>query len=136
LVGGQIVDRRQTQLLPENNPKWDGRERRKIPYAYHPVHPWRWRALTIWIVVFTGVMLYSFHSVDDTTAKIRDLQKTNCNTKVFLLTAAERNQVAADLKSNPPAERRANRRAAASYRVIANNFIAVGYCPDLRKFEK
>jgi hypothetical protein len=28
-----------------------------------PIHPWRWRALTAWIVIFTAVVIYGLHTI-------------------------------------------------------------------------
>lgn len=39
---------------------YDGPDRRA------PVHPWRWRALTLWIVVFTAVVLWAIITLRNT----------------------------------------------------------------------
>lgn len=113
--------------------EWDGKERREAPHHYRKNHPWRWKALALWIVVFSLVVGWAIRSVDETSAKIDDLQKTNCNTKVFLLTAANRAEVQSEQPGITAEERDANNDAARIYRNLANNFTAVGECLTARR---
>lgn len=113
--------------------EWDGKERREAPHHYKKNHPWRWKALGVWIGIFSLVVIWAISSVDQNSAKIDDLEKTNCNTKVFLLTAARRAEIQAEQPNTTQEERNANNNAARIYRNLANNFTAVGQCLQAKR---
>lgn len=65
------------------------------------IHPWRWRALTLWIIIFTIAVGYSIRdnrgliksnrnlikTTRDQAASVHALQQTNCGLAKFLLIA-------------------------------------------------
>lgn len=95
----------------------------------HPrdsIHPWRWRALTLWIIIFTALTFLALRNLDNTTAKIAQLEQTNCGLKVFLLTARDARIRQANNSSGRAKD--ANLRAARGYQDLAERFTAVGNC--------
>lgn len=75
----------------------NGSERRSGPGRRRTdrvIHPWRWRMLTVWIVIFTLAVGYGIrnnrdliHRTQDQSAKVESLQQTNCGLTLTLLTA-------------------------------------------------
>jgi len=97
------------------------------------IHPWRWRALTFWIIVFSISVFFALRQNSNQSAELKEqsatlvqLEKTNCNTKVFLLTAREARLDSAD--TNFGIQRESDLKAAAGYKAIADNFTAIGRC--------
>lgn len=39
----------------------------------HEIHPWRWRMLTVWIVIFTAVVMYAIY---ENKARVHDIQQS------------------------------------------------------------
>lgn len=74
------MDRRITQLRPDQVDNWDGDERRIIRYAYHPVYPWRWRLLTAWIILFSALTVWTLSDLNAT-------RRENCERISRILTS-------------------------------------------------
>lgn len=116
----------------------------------HEIHPWRWRMLALWIVVFTIVSLvyanssrHTARSADKTSsqtqalvvdlnrtkATVAQLQKTNCSLKIFLLTARKSryDAYAHELKESPKVAA-GDLAAARNYTQLADQFKVGGEC--------
>lgn len=89
-----------------------------------PLHVWRWRALMLWIAIFTLVVIWSIHDVKDSRAKVTALEHTNCRLKIFMLTARHARLVAA--KTEYANVRKTDLKAAHAYKVLADSFTAIG----------
>jgi hypothetical protein len=94
--------------------------------AYYPIHAWRWRALYMWIGVFSTIVILSLVDLRGTTASVKSLQKTNCDLRNFLITARSVRLRAGD------------ETAARAYERLIQPFNrkAVGKCPPPRKVGK
>lgn len=48
--------------------------------AYYPVHIWRWRAMTVWIIIFSVVVFWALaetrHLSHENNARISDVQQS------------------------------------------------------------
>lgn len=91
-----------------------------------PIHPWRWRGITVWIVVFTAIVFYSLQSTRDQSATLRQLQATNCSLKNFLLTAQQARLNTASHETG--VRRKQDLQAAGGYKLLADRFTEVGKC--------
>src|SRR5687768_7330823 len=40
--------------------------------SYEAIHRWRWRALTLWILLFSGLAYYGYTQLEDVDQKIQD----------------------------------------------------------------
>lgn len=101
-----------------------------VLHQIQPIHPWRWRALTTWIIIFTAVAIIfgsilqnQVQDVKTTKASIVSLQHTNCRQRNFLVAAYNIRTTSADHETG--VKRSADLAAAKSYRVLIG-----GYGPD------
>jgi hypothetical protein len=99
-----------------------------------PIHPWRWRGLVIWIIIFTVVIFVSLrtqrgavHRLQEDKASIASLQdtiselrRTDCALRRFLLKAREARLKTAE--SEYGELRQADLDAARGYLALANIF--------------
>lgn len=92
------------------------------------VHPYRWFALTLWILVFTGITFVlirqnreAVHDVKVTKASVLQLQRTNCALRGFLLAAGQA-RVRSAKNDVTLRQRESDLRAAASYARLAHTF--------------
>lgn len=113
--------------------------------APNEIHPWRWRALGVWIVIFTVIVIWSIHTSNNTSsnanrlaktnseiildlkhtkASVVSLEKTNCSLKVFLLTARKTRYDAAVRESKLGDIKAAgqDQQAADGYKQLADRF--------------
>lgn len=103
-----------------------------------PIHPWRWRFVAVWIVIFTIATGYAIRSnrenineLKDAKASVQALQRTNCGLRNFLLTAKQAREKAAQTSTGQI--RLDNLQAAAGYKNLLKPFhgrLAVGACPN------
>jgi hypothetical protein len=93
-----------------------------------PIHPWRWRALTVWVVVFTLIVFFALRAIENQSAKVTQLQKTNCGLEQFLLTARTTRW-----QSYQHTHLKADLNAVVGYELLLRPFIdnheATGRCP-------
>jgi hypothetical protein len=94
------------------------------------IHPWRWRAVVIWIVIFTVVVVYALHRQFITTdelksdkASIAQLRTTNCGLERFLLTARKTRWRLYKQHHNP-----ADLAAVKGYEKLVGPFTNSGFC--------
>lgn len=90
------------------------------------IHPWRWRFLALWIIIFTAVTFYGIASVQSDSARATALERTNCGLKIFLLTA--RHARINTARREVGTARKSDLEAAHGYQVLADRFTAVGHC--------
>jgi hypothetical protein len=92
--------------------KYTGPERRvnsNRRYTDHPIHPWRWRALTVWCIIFTVLVFWAIRTnrsqisqLHNTKANLVSLERTDCTLRDFLFTAYKvRVSTAKDPKVSP-----------------------------------
>lgn len=87
-----------------------------------PIHPWRWRFLAVWILIFTALVFIAIRQnrsaisqLNANKASLVSLQKTNCALRSFLHAAyAVRIKTAHDKKADSKT-RVAAREAAQGY---------------------
>lgn len=93
-----------------------------------PIHPWRWRFIAVWILIFTVLVFIAIRQnrsaisqINHDKASIIQLERTNCALKSFLLQAEKaRLKTAHDDKT--PAQKQADLAAAAGYHRLARLF--------------
>jgi hypothetical protein len=94
---------------------------------------WRWKLLTVWIVIFTATTIWSLHQIQSDSARASALEHTNCGLKIFLLTARHARLVAA--AGEEGRQKDLDLAAAAGYQVLVKRITAVGeHCtipPDI-----
>lgn len=93
-----------------------------------PIHPWRWRGLVLWIVIFTGITFWTLvqnreavHDLQINRARVTALRHTNCALQQFLLSARDARERAAVNETNPAAKR-VDVAAARQYNRLAQAF--------------
>ncbi len=74
-----------------NDPRDDFEERRNANRRHHDrVKRWRWKALTVWIILFTGLVFFSLRQISsdrtENRAKFADAIYQNCFRTNSLLT--------------------------------------------------
>jgi hypothetical protein len=110
--------------------EYTGEERRR---SREPIHPWRWRALTAWIVIFSIVVIVELNRISEQSATVAQLQHTNCGLEKFLLTA-RKSRYNSYLKSHE----KTDIQAVIGYEQIllpfAYNKSSVGKCPVPSKY--
>lgn len=126
-IDEEEFDRKLTESIKTRNPQLMPRE---------PIHPWRWRMLTLWIIIFSVVVgietqdnRSSIRELKETKANIQSLQATNCGLKKFLLTAKRARTDAASTEKNKVV-RKADLEAAKGYAQLLKPFTpeATGNC--------
>lgn len=93
-----------------------------------PIHPWRWRGLAVWVIIFTGVTFWvlvqnrqAVNDLRNNRAKVAALLHTNCALQKFLLSARDARAHAA-VHDKDPAARHVDQRAAKQYGKLARTF--------------
>ena len=104
--------------------------KRAVRAWFHPdpreIHPWRWRALTAWIVIFSVAVFVTLALTRSQTVDVTKLERTNCGLKIFLLTAR---RTRLDEAKREVGQAQADDLAAAEgYRLLAERFTAIGNC--------
>lgn len=92
-----------------------------------PIHPWRWRFIALWIIIFSVLVFWALRSnrsaiteINRDKASIASLERTNCALKEFLQQAeATRLHVASREKGR---QRVLDLRAARGYRRLGHLF--------------
>lgn len=99
----------------------------KIALVLKKRHGRRWRALFVWILLFTAITFIAINSVRNQAATVHELERTNCNLKTFLLSAkVARIKDANDIRHHR--SRNDNLKSAAGYQALANKITAVDGC--------
>lgn len=91
-----------------------------------PIHPLRWRALAVWIILFTSITFYALQQIRNQSATLHQLQKTNCGLRNFLLTAEKARLNTASHETG--IKKQQDLDAADGYGRLAANFTQVGNC--------
>lgn len=76
--------------MSESSSRWDGVERRttyRRGEDLAPIHPWRWRGLVLWIILFTALTFWAIRGLEHQSATVTELQRTNCGLEKFILQA-------------------------------------------------
>lgn len=111
--------------------EYHGSDRRK---KVEPLHRWRWRAITVWIIIFTVTIFWGIRQLRSDVSQLRQdkasiiqLEHTNCGLRDFLSTARQARLQAAKHETNPQAKQE-DFRAARGYERLFHNFTVDG-CP-------
>lgn len=120
-----------------------------------PIHPWRWRFLAAWIIIFTALAFIAIRSgrenssdinrtvivlkrsnaqLRQSKASIVQLQRTNCGLKQFLLAARAARLRAARIENG--AQKASDFEAAKGYKRLASTFTGVGVNCKLNRLSK
>jgi hypothetical protein len=103
-----------------------------------PIHPWRWKGIYVWIILFTAAAILFGHilqqqvqDVKNTKASIVSLQSTNCRQRNFLVAA--HNARVRSANSETGAIRQADLDAAKSYELLIAGYgpESLGHCKIL-----
>jgi hypothetical protein len=99
---------------------------RENPHLQRPIHPWRWRFIALWIIVFTALVFWAIREnrsaidqLNENKASIISLERTNCALRSFLHSAyTVRVKTAHDQKADPKAREAAREAALGYYRLF------------------
>lgn len=142
------TDRRENWRERRLGGSYDGPERRKDNgrrETDRSIHPWRWRMLTLWILVFTIAVGYALHdnrdliksnrtlikTTHDQAASVYALQQTNCGLVKFLLTARK-----ARWATYKRFHRKSDLQAIVGYEKLVAPFLNDKHSIDSCKFQK